>query len=70
MNDNALNPTELLTPDQLAERLKVGVDWVYEKSRARDKHNPRPLPVLRCGRYLRFDWKQVSEWLRSNQDSQ
>jgi hypothetical protein len=64
MNDNPLNPTELLTPDQLAERLKVGVDWVYEKSRARGQHNSKPLPVLRCGRYLRFYWPDVCGWLR------
>jgi hypothetical protein len=65
-----IRPEHILTPKMLAKRLRVDVSWVYEKSRARDKHNPRPLPVLRCGRYLRFDWKQVSEWLRSNQDSQ
>ena len=64
MSDNALNPTELLTPDQLAERLKVGVDWVYEKSRTRGQHNANPLPVLRCGRYLRFYWPDVCGWLR------
>ena len=43
---------DILTPDQLAERLQVGVNWVYEKSRG--EHSGKPLPVLRCGRYLRF----------------
>ena len=45
-------PMEILTPEQLAERLQVGVNWVYEKSRG--EHSGKPLPVLRCGRYLRF----------------
>jgi hypothetical protein len=27
-----------LTPEQLAERLQVGVSWVYEKSRSRGSH--------------------------------
>jgi hypothetical protein len=55
---------ELLTPNQLAERLQVGVNWVYEKSRSRGKHSGEPLPVLRCGRYLRFYWPDVCDWLR------
>ena len=56
---------DILTPGQLAERLQVGVSWVYEKSRGRGQHNRTPLPVLCCGRYLRFHWPDVCEWLRS-----
>jgi len=33
VNDRALDHNEILTPKQLAERLQVGVNWVYEKSR-------------------------------------
>lgn len=62
---NRLEAEDILTPEQLAQRLQVGVNWVYEKSRARGKHG-NPLPVLRCGRYLRFSWPDVCEWLRSN----
>jgi hypothetical protein len=61
-----LNASDILTPEELAERLKVGVNWVYEKSRGRGAHNRNPLPVLRAGRYLRFSWPDVCEWLRSN----
>ena len=57
---------DILTPEQLAERLQVAVSWVYEKSRARGNHNGKPLPVLRCGRYLRFSWSDICEWLRSD----
>ena len=56
-----LDPGDILTPKQLAERLQVGVKWVYDHAEKRD----RPLPVLRCGRYLRFIWPDVCAWLRS-----
>jgi excisionase family DNA binding protein len=58
-----LEPTDILTPKELSKRLKVPLSWIYEKSRERGIHG-RALPVLRCGRYLRFDWNAVSEWLR------
>jgi hypothetical protein len=60
-----IEPGDILTPQQLAERLKVAVSWIYEKSRARG-NGRNPLPVLRCGRYLRFSWPDVCDWLRSN----
>jgi hypothetical protein len=59
-----MKPEDILTPKQLAERLKVRVSWVYEKTRSRDSHNIKPLPVLRCGRYLRFYWPDVCNWMR------
>jgi hypothetical protein len=65
-NPTAIEPSDILTPEGLRKRLKVKISWIYEKSRAGGKHG-HPLPVLRCGRYLRFDWKDVCEWLRSNQ---
>ena len=65
MSHEPLTPSDILTPDQLAERLQVSTNWVYEKSRARGSHGGKPLPVLRCGRYLRFYWPDVSEWLRA-----
>lgn len=58
-----LRPDDILTPEQLAERLKLPLSWVYKKSALR---GPKNIPVLRCGRYLRFDWNAVCEWLRSN----
>ena len=61
---------DILTPNQLAERLQVEVNWVYEKSRSRGKHSGEPLPVLRCGRYLRFYWPDVCAWLRGGKERQ
>lgn len=63
--ESSLNPNDLLTPEELAERLKVGVGWVYEKSRARGQHvSAKPLPCSRMGRYLRFYWPDVCDWMR------
>ncbi len=55
----------LLTPQQLAERLAVPVSWIREKTRERARvRDDDPLPVIRLGKYVRFDWNQVLEWLK------
>jgi len=46
---------ELLEPEELAERLKVPISWVYEQSR----HGA--IPTHRIGRYIRFDLTEVLE---------
>jgi len=60
-----INPSDVLTLSELAERLKVSESWVFEKTRRR---NSDPLPFIKCGRYLRFLWSDVSRWMlaRSN----
>jgi hypothetical protein len=70
MKENAMKSEDILTPEQLAERLQVTVNWVYEKSRSRGEHTSKPLPVLRCGRYLRFYWPDVCAWLRGGRKQQ
>ncbi len=67
---------DILTPQQLAERLQVPVSWIYEKTRNRGKYSgnggrgqSQPLPVLRCGRYLRFHWPSVWSWLSDGGNS-
>jgi hypothetical protein len=67
----ALTPEDLLTPEQLAERLQVSKSWIFEQTRHRAKvraKNKPPLPCIRLGKYLRFSWVAVSEWLVQNQD--
>jgi excisionase family DNA binding protein len=49
----ALEPKELYTPDELAEKLKLPVSWVYEQSRQ------DAIPTHRLGRYIRFDLQEV-----------
>jgi len=63
----SLRPEDILTPDELAARLKVPKSWVYEKTRSRNR-NRNPLPCLRLGRYIRFDWAKVVEWLTESED--
>jgi predicted DNA-binding transcriptional regulator AlpA len=59
----AVDPENILTLAELAQRLKVSERWCYEKTRSRCL---TPLPCIRIGRYLRFDWVRVSAWLESH----
>jgi hypothetical protein len=55
---------DILTPAQLAERLQVGVSWIYEQTRNRASvRNADPLPHIQMGRYLRFHWPDICAWL-------
>lgn len=57
-------PIEILTPQLLAARLQVKPSWVYEQTRSRSGvRNPDPLPHIKMGLYLRFDWRDVLAWL-------
>lgn len=56
-----LEPGDILTPEELAQRLKVPLSWVYKHSGGARK---RSLPVLRCDGFLRFSWPDVCEWMR------
>jgi hypothetical protein len=58
-----LEPGDILTPQELAKRLKVPVSWVYKHT---DNSRKNRLPVLRCDGFLRFSWPDVCAWLRSN----
>lgn len=59
-----IDPKDILTPKELAARLKVGHSWVYEKMRLRQAN---PIPVIKMGRFLRFHWPTVSAWLAAQQ---
>jgi hypothetical protein len=65
-NMGTLEAKDILTPAQLAKRLQVKVSWIYESTRGRGRFGGPPLPVLRVGKYLRFSWPDVVEWLRAN----
>jgi excisionase family DNA binding protein len=63
-----LEPTHILTPEQLAERLQVQVSFIYENTRSRaGRRNADPLPFMRLGKYLRFYWPEVEKWLERRQ---
>jgi hypothetical protein len=66
LNEN-IKPDDLLTPEQLAERLQVPKSWVFEQTRERAKvRNKHPLPCIRLGKYLRFSWAAVCAWMGEN----
>ena len=70
MSGEGLRPGDLLTPEQLAERLQVKKSWIFEQTRNRAKfRNTRPLPCIRLGKYIRFSWIAVSEWLQNSENS-
>lgn len=52
---NGHREIQLLTPEELAERVKLPVSWVYEQSRQGN------IPTHRLGRYIRFDVREVLE---------
>ena len=57
---SALAFQDILTPKELAARLKVSVGWIKEKRRPRCKN---PIPALPIGGELRFDWQAIQKWL-------
>jgi excisionase family DNA binding protein len=64
-NSSALED-ELLTVSEIAAALKVPVSWVYERTR---RSGCDRIPHLKLGKYLRFRWAAVRQWLEGlNQD--
>lgn len=60
-----IEPGDILKLEQLAERLQVPPSWVYKQVA---KKGPHGIPVLRCGRHLRFVWPEVCAWMRNGKD--
>lgn len=61
---HALDWRNILTAPEVAERLKVPTSWVFEKTRSRCQN---PIPHFRIGKYIRFDWARVVEWLATTE---
>ncbi len=51
----------LLSVDELAEALSVPKSWIYSRTR---ETGPGAMPRIRCGKYCRFEFAAVMEWLR------
>jgi excisionase family DNA binding protein len=60
------NYDELLTADEVAQRLKVPRTWVYGAVRGRTS---RKLPHVRIGRYIRFEETAVTLFIESNKQA-
>jgi len=50
-------PGKLLTAEEVAERLDVGVKWVWAQARA------GTIPHVRLGRYKRFRPEALDAWI-------
>jgi hypothetical protein len=52
----------LLDAEGLAQKLNVPISWIREMSRRRTQD---PLPCLRLGRYIRFEWGSpaLEKWI-------
>ena len=55
---------ELLTVSDVAGALKVPVSWVYERTRLSGADQ---IPHFKLGKYLRFRWSAIQEWLENSQ---
>jgi len=53
MGQNNGHGDQLLTPEELADRLRMPISWVYEQSRLGN------IPKHKLGRYIRFDLHEV-----------
>ena len=54
------NGSPLMTIGELAEYLNVPKSWVYGQTRLASRTG---FPVVKVGKYCRFDRKQVMDWL-------
>jgi excisionase family DNA binding protein len=56
--------SRLLDAAEVAELLNVPVSWVRQETRA------GRMPCLELGRYRRYDWDAVAEWLAEQRAGQ
>jgi excisionase family DNA binding protein len=56
---------ELLTIDEMAERLRVPKSWLYSRTR---QTGPGTIPRINVGKYLRFRPDEVMDWLQEQDE--
>lgn len=52
----------LLTAEEVAAMIGMGVDWIYEQ--ARRGH----IPVVKLGRYRRFRRESIEQWIAEQEE--
>ena len=55
-------PNRLLTPEEVADKLRVKVSWVRERTRQRCPKD-RQVPHIKLGKYVRFSEHLIEEWI-------
>jgi len=51
---------DLITPQELADYLKVKIGWVYWRTRQKGEHS---IPQIKVGKYCRFRLPEVMAWI-------
>jgi len=54
-----------LTIDEMAETLKVPKSWLYSRTR---ETGPGSIPRIKVGKYIRFDYQAVMDWLQKQNE--
>ena len=57
---------ELITISELSQKLKVPVSWLYSRTRERGENT---IPLVKVGKYLRFNYETVRQWLDQLQNN-
>ncbi len=50
----------------VAAELKVPKSWIYSRTR---QIGPGTIPRIKIGKYIRFDFQSVMDWLRKQDES-
>lgn len=61
-----MNAGDFQTPEELSERWKVPLSWIYRQTMQR---GPDAIPRVKIGKYLRFEPAAVDAWLRRQQEA-
>ena len=61
LSNDVDSPIKLITPEELADWLKVPQSWIYDRTR---KSGPERLPFYKIGMYLRFSIPEIEDYLR------
>lgn len=57
---------KLIGVSELAENLGVPSSWVYAHTRLKGSDS---IPCLRVGKYLKFEFDKVMDWLRNKNEA-
>jgi len=53
---------DLLTINELADKLKVQKSWIYSRTR---EIGPNAIPRIKVGKYLRFRLEEILSWIEN-----
>jgi excisionase family DNA binding protein len=63
MSETQSKSVKLMTAEEVAERLDVGVKWVWAQARAGN------IPHVKLGRYRRFRPETIDSWIAELEES-